>query len=290
MFTDKTILVAGVTGTIGRAVTDALLARAPRAIRGLSRNAKDQFWMQRRYKGRQVRFILGSIEDRDRLLEMMDGVDYVINAAAYKHVGQCEYNPDAAESVNVGGLRNLLYAAGKCGVQKVLHVSTDKVARVSGVMAACKLLAEAIARTRWHWRDKPEVVCVRMGNILMSSGSLGEIIVECVKRGDPWPLTDERMRRYFISQKAAAEFILRAMEEGVSGEVWIPDMKEEFVVDVGVRIAEAAKVQYDRPAYDSAGYRLIGMQPHENLQEALWGEEEAPQVETRDGAFVIARR
>ena len=293
-YADKTILVAGGTGSIGSSVVKELLTHAPKSVRILSRNAEKQYWMREEHKGRQTRFILGDICYKERLPEILHGCDYVFNCAALKHVDMAEYNVDEAARVNISGMKNLLDAARAVGASAFMQLSTDKVANVQCVMAATKLTAERIARTYWRSRETPKVVTVRLGNVVGSSCSLGQRISKCVKRGVPYPITDERMRRFFISSTRAANFIVRALAEGESGEVWVPEMTEEFIVDKAAQLAAVCVQQLGKVGeYDPAKYTLVGARPNENLRESLWTEEEAGRLKEKRGeykdAWVIPR-
>lgn len=287
MYTDSTILVTGGTGSIGSGVVAELLKHAPRAIRVLSRNEERQFWMSRKYKGRQLRFLIGDIRDLDRLSDAMHGADYVFHCAAMKHVDMCQYNPQEANETNVNGTMNVLRAATHAGVKRLLHLSTDKVVQPNCVMAATKLTAEQTALAHNRWQDKPVCVVVRMGNVLYSSGSLAQIISECVRKGVRYALTDPDMRRYFITIEKAASWLVRALAEGSAGDIWIPDMTEWRIGDLAPRIARqcaaAHKVQYEYVD----DYLTIGAKPWENFREELWTEREAARLRQIDDGWVI---
>ena len=286
IFSDSTILVTGGTGSIGSAIVRELLTLAPRAVRIFSRSEEKQFWMKRELLGRQVRFLLGDIRDRERLSEAMCGVDYVFHCAALKHVDMCEYNPQEAVSVNATGTVNVLHAATAAGVKALLHLSTDKVANPNCVMAWTKGVAESAAKTHWRWNDHPRVVIVRLGNVLYSSGSLGAVISECVQKGQAYPLVNREMSRYFISAPTAAAFIVRALLDGKSGEVWIPPMDERKVRDVARMMAAEAAKCYGKD-YDPDNCVLCEPKAGENVRESLWTDSELLRIENRGDACII---
>ena len=290
LYNGATVLVTGGAGSIGSAVVRELLNHAPYAVRVFDRDEHRSFLLPRKLPGRQLRLLLGDVTDRDRLFEAMQGVDVVFHCAALKHVNLCENNPQEATKVNVMGTRNVLDIAAQCNVHRLLFLSTDKVARPKSVMAETKALAEKHV-TRFNRVHKhPEAIAVRLGNVMYSSGSLGEIIKDHVQRGAPWPLTSLEMRRFFISAEEAAKFIVRACAEGQGGEIWIPVMPKLHVVEMGQMMVQKwvseLGVDYD-PNPGGPNYRLVGVKPGENIDEALWTEDEAATLDRRDGFYVI---
>ncbi len=285
IFADTTILVTGGTGSIGSQVVEVLLRHAPRAVRILSRGELAQFEMKRRMKGRHTRFLIGDVRDRERLLEAMQGCDYVFHCAAMKHVDLCEHNVSEAIKTNIDGTRNVLSVAKFTPtVKKVLHLSTDKVATPTSVMAQTKLLVEKLATRHWWHEDRPAVVTARMGNVMYSSGSFTSLVRDAVRKGRPYRITDPRMSRFFISGLRAAEWVVNALEYGEAGEIWVPAMRETNIVDKAREVVEATSL-----GADPDNYITVGSQSSENLREALWTEEEGKRLRSVDGGYVIER-
>ena len=288
IYTGSTILVLGGTGSIGSAIVEELLRHAPKAVRIFSRSEEKQFWMKRQHKGRQTRFLLGDIRDINRLRRAMRNVDYVFHCAALKHVAMCEDNPSEALSINAVGTQNVLDVAAERGVKRVLHVSTDKVCEPVSVMGETKALAEKIATRFNRHDDTPVVVTMRLGNVMYSSGSLGQIIRERVRKGLPYHITDPDMRRFFITRAEVAKFGLRALADGNVGEVWIPDMEEHNIVDMARKMARKAARDF-KVDYDPDNYTVIGAGRYENAREALWTDAEHLRIKLRKGESVIPR-
>ncbi len=288
-FENETILVTGGTGSIGSQVVEALLKHAPHAVRIMSRGELAQFEMKRRMRGRRTRFLIGDVRDKDRLFEAMHGCDYVFHCAAMKHVGICEHNVAEAFKTNLHGTENVLAVAKFTpSVRKVLHLSTDKVVTPTSTMALSKLSAERLVTRHYRHEDRPAVVTVRMGNVIDSSGSFTSLVREAVRAGKPYHITDARMRRFFITKKRAADWVVKALIHGDAGEIWVPMMCEYGIVEMGQSIArnEAHALGID---YDPDNYEVVGAKDNENFREALWTDDERKRLRSVAGGFVIAR-
>lgn len=291
IYTDATILVTGGTGSLGRGVVNHLLAsHSPASIRIFSRSEEKQYWMNWEMPGQPLRFLLGDIRDRNRLEEAVSGVDYVFHCAALKHVTACQYNAQEATSINVTGTENVLEAAWRAGVKRLLYLSTDKTVQPKSVMGATKRAAEELAKA-WRLRhDNPTVVTARLGNVLFSSGSLALVIKACIVKGRPYTLTDPKMRRFFITIKRAARFIVGALAAGGAGDVWVPRMTEWTIGNLAPRIA-AAYLRRRAPGngdYAADNYVVTGAEPWENMRESLWSAEEAGRLVAVAGGYVVA--
>ena len=209
----------------------------------------------------KLRYIYGDIRDLDRVRRALKGVDYCFNCAAMKHVPYCEYNPLEAVKTNIIGLDNVIEGCIEHDVKKLLHVSTDKSCEPICVMGATKMIGEKLLQMRWQQNPNNQMVCVRSGNIWNSRGSLMKLVEECKKTNKPVPITDKRMRRYFIQPEELIEFIILAFKEGKNGEIWIPKLKEISIMDA---IHEG--VPDDYPLIE------IGIRKGEKLEEKLISE------------------
>lgn len=227
-FENRSILVTGGTGTIGSEIVKQLLKYNPKTIRILS-NSENELWeTQLRFKqfDNKLRFLLGDIRNRDRVNRAMRDIDYVFNAAAVKHVPISEYNPIEAITVNIEGVNNVIEAAFKNNVKKVVHISTDKAVLPTTVMGATKMLAERVCVSKSRTKGKSGLVisCVRFGNVLGSRGSIIPLIKAQIEKGDNVTLTGREMRRFFMSVDDAVNLVLKSMILARGGEIFVLKM------------------------------------------------------------------
>jgi len=264
--TGKTILVTGGTGSFGMKFAEIVLnEQDPRAIRIFSRGeVKQQEMRQRLNNDNRLRFFTGDVRDRDRLYRAMTNVDVVIHAAALKQVPACEYNPIEAIKTNINGSINVVDAAIDTKVEKVLALSTDKAVYPVNLYGATKLVMEKlfIQANAYSNEGGPKFSCVRYGNIIGSQGSLTPLLKAQAKKGEV-TITDERMTRFWITQKQAVYFIIACLERMRGREIFIPKIPSMRIVDLVEMIAPKAK------------RKIIGIRPGEKLGETLLTEEEA---------------
>jgi len=235
-FKNKVILVFGGTGSIGSEIVSQLLKYDVKTIRIFS-NSEDELWKSKLkfydslYK---LRFLLGDIRNYERVYRATDNVDYVFNAAAIKHVPIAEYNPMEAINVNIHGLENIIEAAFSCGVNKLIHISTDKAVFPTTVMGATKMLGErlCISRELTKGTNKTIISCVRFGNVLGSRGSIIPLIKKQIESGNRVTLTDEKMRRFFISISQAVKLVLKATLSSQGGEIHVLKMPIVLIKDL----------------------------------------------------------
>lgn len=263
MFKDKIITVFGGTGTIGSLIVEELRKYNPKTIRIFSNDENSLWDCQQKWYEKNFRFLLGDIRDLERVRIAVKGVDYVFNAAAVKHVPFCEYNPMEAVSVNIIGLSNILNVCIEHRIKKILHISTDKACNPSTVMGASKLICERLLQIRWSQDPQVKMVCVRLGNVWNSRGSIGPLIHECQKQHKPFPLTSIDMTRYFMQPEEVIEFIFKSFKEGGNGEIFIPKLKIVKILDL---LHGEAGIDYP--------YEVIGIRKGEKMNEALITEEE----------------
>lgn len=244
-FKNKTVLVCGGTGSIGSEIVSQILKYNPLTIRILS-NSENELWETRmRFKESidKLRFLLGDIRDIERVKRASEDVDYIFNAAAIKHVPFSEYNPMEAVNVNIHGLENIIEAAFVNNVKKIIHISTDKAVIPTTVMGATKMLGERLCLSRHLAKGKhiTKISCVRFGNVLGSRGSIIPLIKEQIKKENSVTLTDEKMRRFFLTLSQAVHLVLKSAVIAQGGEISVPKMPTILIKDlINVIIEEYA--------------------------------------------------
>jgi len=276
--TDKTILITGGTGSFGQACLKVLLEHYDvRAIRIFSRDELKQSELQARYAGEpRLRFFIGDIRDRERLVRATHGVDLILHAAAMKQVPVAEYNPFEAVQTNVIGAENVVAAAIENGVPHTLALSTDKAVNPVNLYGATKLCAEKIVtQGNAYAADSPvRFASVRYGNVVGSRGSVIPLFVRQAETGE-LTITDERMTRFWITLPQAVEFVLSRVPMMEGGEVYVPKIPSMRILDVADAIAP------------DATRRITGIRPGEKLHEVLLTEDEARHALELDDSYVI---
>jgi len=262
----KTILLTGGTGTFGRKFTELVLRdHDPKAIRVFSRDELKQYNMRIDFDDDpRLKFLIGDVRDRDRLYRAMNGVDIVLHAAALKQVPSCEYNPFEAVKTNILGAQNVIESAIDNGVQKVIALSTDKAVNPVNLYGATKLCAEKlfIQGNAYTGGRPPRMSCVRYGNVVGSRGSVVEVFMKQRMTGTI-TITDERMTRFWITQKQAVEFVIMCIDLMQGGEVFVPKLPSMKTIDLADVIAPGAEKQ------------IVGVRPGEKIDEVLLTEEES---------------
>ena len=267
MFDQKIILITGGTGSFGKQYVKTLLERyKPKKLIVYSRDELKQFEMHHDYNDDCVRYFIGDVRDRDRLTFAMRDVDYVIHAAAMKHVTAAEYNPMECVKTNINGAENVIYAALANNVEKVIALSTDKAANPSNLYGATKLVSDKlfIAANSFGGSQLTKFSVVRYGNVVGSRGSIvpffNKIISESKRH---LPITDERMTRFWINLQAGVEFVLKNFERMQGGETFVPVIPSIKVVDLATAMAP------DIPQ------EIIGIRPGEKLHEVMCPKDDA---------------
>lgn len=274
----KTVLVTGGTGTFGQAFIRFLLENVGvSAIRVFSRDELKQWEFRRHLPDDRLRFLIGDVRDRDRLLRAFDGVDVVVHAAALKQVPSCEYNPFEAVKTNVLGAQNVVDAAIERGVERVIALSTDKAANPINLYGATKLCAEKlfVQGNNYAGSHQTRFSVVRYGNVAASRGSVIPLFIEQRAKGQI-TITDRRMTRFWVTVRQAVELVKGSIEVMRGGEIFVPRLPSVRVVDIAEVIA---------PGSD---FIEIGVRPGEKLHETLVTIEESPWAIVRNGVFVIA--
>jgi FlaA1/EpsC-like NDP-sugar epimerase len=273
----RRVLVTGGSGTIGARLVDHVLARGPDVVRVLGRDETKQFYQRQRLRHRaDVRYLIGDIRDRDRLLRATEGVDVVFHCAALKHVESGEYNPFEASLTNVIGTQNVVDACLAQGVRTMILTSSDKAANPTSVMGASKLLAEKLVTAAANYRGHHATVfaSVRFGNVLGSRGSAVELFAAQVAAGGPVTVTDPAMTRFVMSTDRAVDLAVEAARVARGGEVFVFKMPAARLADLVTAAIDVFAPRHNRRPADIAILR-IPVRPGEKSYEELMTEEES---------------
>jgi len=274
---DATILLTGGTGSFGNAFVRQVHARWPGAvIRVFSRDELKQHDMRARIDDTNLRFVLGDVRDRNRLMRAARGCDYVVHAAAMKQVPACEYNPFEAVQTNVVGAQNVVDAAIDCGVRRVVALSTDKAVNPVNLYGATKLCAEKIIvqGNAYAAGADTRLSCVRYGNVIGSRGSVVPVFQRQKGEGR-LTITDDRMTRFWITLDEAVELVFYALERSRGGEIYIPKIPSMRIGDLANAVAP------DVPR------DVTGIRPGEKLHELLLTADEARHAIELDDKFIV---
>jgi UDP-N-acetylglucosamine 4,6-dehydratase/5-epimerase len=263
----KNILITGGTGSFGRAFVKFVTQRfTPGRLVVFSRDELKQYEMQERWRQPYLRYFLGDVRDVDRLEMAMRGIDYVIHAAALKHVSIAEYNPFECIRTNVYGAENVVRAAIRSGVKRVIALSTDKAANPINLYGASKLAADKIfiAANALAGRNATRFAVVRYGNVVGSRGSVVPFFERLIANGAArLPITDMRMTRFFITLDHSINTVLSALAMMSGGEMFVPKIPSIRIID----LAEAIM--------PGASHELIGIRPGEKLHEMMISEDDS---------------
>jgi UDP-N-acetylglucosamine 4,6-dehydratase len=275
---DKTILITGGTGSFGKKFTKILLEeKQPKKIIVFSRDELKQHEMKiQGYDHASMRYFIGDVRDRERLVRAMNGVDIVVHAAALKQVPACEYNPMEAIKTNIMGTSNVVEAALDAGVEKVMTISTDKAVNPVNLYGATKLAAEklTVQSNAYAAGTATRYSCVRYGNVVGSRGSVVPLFLMQRASGSV-TITDERMTRFWLSLEQGVRFVMDCIEQMEGGEVFVPKIPSTKVVDLASAIAPDARLN------------IIGIRPGEKLHEVLISQDEARNTIELDRMYVI---
>ena len=261
MFNDKSILITGGTGSFGKQYVKTLLERyQPRRLIIYSRDELKQYEMEQVFHQECMRYFIGDVRDRDRLVQAMNGVDFVIHAAALKQVPAAEYNPMECIKTNIYGAENVIQAALANNVEKVIALSTDKAANPINLYGATKLASDKlfVAANNVAGGHRTRFAAVRYGNVVGSRGSVVPFFKKCIADGcDNLPITDARMTRFWITLQQGVEFVLKNFERMHGGEIFVPKIPSVNVVDLARAMAP------------NLPHKIIGIRPGEKLHEIM---------------------
>jgi UDP-N-acetylglucosamine 4,6-dehydratase len=259
----KSILITGGTGSLGKALTRTILAKWPKIKKLviLSRDEQKQFQMSQEFPPElfpAIRFLIGDVRDLERLKRAFLGIDYVIHAAAMKHVHIAEYNPEECIKTNIGGAENVIKASLSTGVSKVVALSTDKACAPINLYGATKLTSDKLFIAANNIKGAQDIVfsVVRYGNVMGSNGSVIPFFIEKVKSGK-LPITDPSMTRFNISIDGGVEMVLHALENAWGGEIFIPKIPSYRILDIADAIG---------PSCEKI---VVGIRPGEKIHEEM---------------------
>ena len=229
LFTNKTLLITGGTGSFGNAVLNRFLDTDLGQIRIFSRDEKKQDDMRHEFQAKmpeaaeKIKFYIGDVRDLASVKNAMHGVDYIFHAAALKQVPSCEFFPIEAVKTNVLGTENVLTAAIEAGVKNIVCLSTDKAAYPVNAMGTSKAMMEKVivAKSRTVSPEKTKICCTRYGNVMCSRGSVIPLWIDQIRAGKPVTLTDPKMTRFIMSLEEAVDLFLFAFEHGESGDILV---------------------------------------------------------------------
>lgn len=261
MFDGQNILITGGTGSFGKRYTRTLLERyKPKKIIIFSRDELKQFEMQQEFNQPCMRYFIGDVRDKERLIQAMNGVDYVIHAAAMKQVPAAEYNPMECIKTNINGAENVIHAAIKNKIKKVIALSTDKAANPVNLYGATKLCSDKlfVAANNMVGAAQPRFSVVRYGNVVGSRGSVVPLFEKLLAQGsDTLPITDPHMTRFWITLQQGVDFVLKNFARMQGGEVFVPKIPSVTIGDLARALSSEAKQD------------IIGIRPGEKLHEKM---------------------
>ena len=263
MFNNKSILITGGTGSLGKALTKRILKSYPEVNRIIvfSRDEQKQFQMEQEFpkvKFPQMRFLIGDVRDYERLERAMEGVSFVIHTAAMKHVHIAEYNPDECVKTNVGGAENVIRASVKANVERVVSLSTDKACAPINLYGATKLTSDKlfIAANNFKGNKDIKFSVVRYGNVMGSNGSVIPFFLNRKKEGI-LPITSKKMTRFNISLDEGVDMVIHALKNAWGGELFVPKIPSYRIMD----LANAIGPNCEKP--------IVGIRPGEKIHEEM---------------------
>lgn len=280
-FSGKTLLITGGTGSFGNTVLKHFLNTDIAEIRIFSRDEKKQDDMRKRLSNEKVKFYIGDVRNHHSVQDAMEGVDYVFHAAALKQVPSCEFFPMEAVRTNVIGTDNVLGAAIKAGVKKVVCLSTDKAAYPINAMGISKAMMEkaVAAKARTVQADKTTICCTRYGNVMASRGSVIPLFIEQIRAGKPITITDPDMTRYLMSLDEAVALVVFAFENANPGDLFVQKSPASTIADLATAVQRL---------FGDTGMRIIGSRHGEKKYETLLTTEERLHSDDLGGYFRVS--
>lgn len=279
MFNNHTVLITGGTGSFGKVFCRVVLDAYPYIKRLIvfSRDELKQFEMAQQFQHHpKLRFFIGDVRDKERLYRAMDGVDFVVHAAALKQVPAAEYNPIEAIKTNINGAENVINAAIDRGVRKVIALSTDKACNPINLYGATKLCSDKlfIAGNAYAGSKKTRFSVVRYGNVVGSRGSVVPFFIKCREQG-LIPITDARMTRFWITLEQGVDFVLKNFRRMRGGELYVPKIPSMNIMDLAEAIAPGCKTE------------IVGIRPGEKLHEYMISTDDSRNTLEYEDHYVI---
>ena len=261
MFHNKSILITGGTGSFGKKFVKKLVATTnPKKIIIYSRDEMKQYEMAQEFNEPCMRYFIGDVRDKERLMRAMEDVDYVVHAAALKHVPVAEYNPMEVIKTNILGSQNVIDAAIEQGVKKVIALSTDKAANPINLYGATKLASDKLFIAANNIVGSKDIAfsVVRYGNVMGSRGSVIPFFKKLIAENAEYlPITDERMTRFWITLEQGVDFVLKSFQRMQGGEIFVPKIPSMKIID----LADAMAPHMPK--------KIIGIRPGEKLHEVM---------------------
>ncbi|MFC1843859.1 UDP-N-acetylglucosamine 4,6-dehydratase (inverting) [Thermodesulfobacteriota bacterium] len=279
MFTNKSVLITGGTGSFGKHFTKTLLERYKlKRLVIYSRDELKQFEMQQDFNDPVMRYFIGDVRDSPRLDQALNGIDYVIHAAALKQVPAAEYNPMECIKTNIHGAENVIQASLLNNVQKVIALSTDKAANPINLYGATKLCSDKlfVAANNISGGHPTRFSVVRYGNVVGSRGSVVPFFKNLVVNGaNELPITDERMTRFWITLQQGVDFVIKSFARMQGGEIFVPKIPSMCITDLAESIAPELPI------------KIIGIRPGEKLHEIMCPADDSHLTLKFDAHYVI---
>ncbi|HAM64177.1 MAG: UDP-glucose 4-epimerase [Firmicutes bacterium GWF2_51_9] len=279
MFSGKTLLITGGTGSFGNAVMKRFMHTDVKEIRIFSRDEKKQDDMRKLYHDDRLKFYIGDVRDLASIKNAMHGVDYLFHAAALKQVPSCEFFPMEAVKTNVLGTDNVLTAAIEAKVKKVVCLSTDKAAYPINAMGISKAMMEKVFVAKAKTCDTTVICGTRYGNVMASRGSVIPLFIDQIKAGNPLTVTDPNMTRFLMSLDEAVELVLFAYENAQAGDIMVQKSPASTVGDLALAVKELFASDVD--------IKVIGTRHGEKLYETLLTREEYLVAEDMGGFYRV---
>lgn len=288
-FRNKVVLVTGAAGSVGQELVRRLLSAKPAEVRALDNNETELFFLGERYREtHNLSIHLGDVRRLHKLEDVCQGVNIIFHAAAFKHVGLSEYNPFDAVQTNILGVENVIRAAIRQGVERILFTSSDKAVNPTNVMGTTKLIGERLitAAILVNRGSPRRFASVRFGNVIGSRGSVLSIFAEQIQRGGPVTITDPEMTRFFMTREEAVKLLLKACVMSCGGEVFVTKMPVMRIQDLALAmIALLAPVYGFDP--QKIPLRFVGPRAGEKLYEELLAPEEMGRALETEDMFVV---
>lgn len=281
MFSGKTLLITGGTGSFGNAVLRRFLHTDIKEIRVFSRDEKKQEDMRIDLDNSKVKFYIGDVRSFDSIFSALDGVDFVFHAAALKQVPSCEFYPMEAVRTNILGTENVLNASLACSVKKVITLSTDKAVYPINAMGISKAMMEKLMVAKARMTAESKTVCTgtRYGNVMASRGSVIPLFVKQIKEGKPLTITDPNMTRFLMSLDDAVDLVIYAFNNAHQGDIFVQKAPASTILDLAIAVREIFNAENE--------IRVIGTRHGEKLYETLLTREELAKAEDLVGYFRI---